>query len=91
MTGNWGAVGGGITEQSILHMMMADGTFGRCGIQRTILPNTRFNAGMSMWPRLKKEGLWEDCSVLHSHLVAQKIGEVGVEGLPDLPNLQKFL
>lgn len=89
-TGNWGAVGGGINEQAILQHMMKDGTFGRCGVQRTILPNTRFNAGMTMWLRLRREGLWEDCRILHSHLIRQQVGKVGVDGLPDLPNLQKF-
>lgn len=91
MTGNWGATGGGINEQSILHQMIRDGTFSRCGAKRTTLPNIKFNAGMTMWPRLRKEGLWDECAVLHSHAVYQNLNEVGIEGLPELPNLQKFL
>ena len=87
--GNWGNTGG-VNEQGILHDMLADGSFTRAGINKGILPNIKYNAGMSMWPRLKAEGLWEECCVLHSHAIMQNIGNVGVNGLPDLPQLQKF-
>lgn len=87
--GNWGNTGG-VNEQGILHDMLADGSFKRAGVQRSILPNTKYNAGMTMWPRLKSEGLWDDCRILHSHKIKQKIGQVGLEGLPDLEELQKF-
>jgi len=88
-TGNWGSTGG-VNEQGILHDMLADGSFGRAGVKRGVLPNTRYNAGMTMWPRLKLEGLWDDCRILHSHKIRQRYAEVGVEGLPDLHELQKF-
>ena len=87
--GNWGNTGG-VNEQGILHDMLADGSFSRAGVKRGILPNTKYNAGMTMWPRLKTEGLWDDCRVLHSHKIKQRIGTVGLEGLPELEELQKF-
>ena len=87
--GNWGHTGG-VNEQGILHQMLADGSFTRAGVKRGVLPNVQYNAGMSMWPRLKDEGLWEDCRILHSHAIMQEIGKVGLDGLPDLPQLQKF-
>ncbi len=89
-TGNWGHTNG-VNEQGILHDMLADGSFSRAGVKKDVLPNIKYNAGMSMWPRLKKENLWNECCVLHSHKIAQSIGDCGVEGLPDLPELQKFL
>ena len=87
--GNWGNTGG-VNEQGILHDMLADGSFSRAGVKRGVLPNTKYNAGMTMWPRLKSEGLWDDCRILHSHKIRQRFSQVGVEGLPDLEELQKF-
>lgn len=87
--GNWGNTGG-VNEQGILHQMLADGSFGRAGVKRSVLPNIKYNAGMTMWPRLKAEGLWDDCRILHSHKIKQAIGKVGLEGLPELEELQKF-
>ena len=93
MKGNWGTLGGGINEQHLLHMMLADGTFVRTGINKTIIPNTIYNAGMSMWPKLKQEGLWDQVAILHSHKILESINmkTTNIDGLPDLPELQKFL
>jgi len=90
MTGNWGATTGGTNEQAILHEMIRDGSVRRCGVKMATLPNTLYNAGMTMWARLYEQKAWDDVRILHSHLIYQRISSVGLEGLPKLPELKKF-
>ena len=94
MKGNWGNTGG-INEQGILHQMMADGSFGRCDVKKTTLPNIKYNAGYTMWAKLRQEGLWDECSILHSHLIFQAMKtyepKYSVDQLPDLPVSKSFL